>query len=151
MNPRKGVLSTVAVIGAAFVSATASAAGSPPLPPADMQPLPVSDNPSTKVVTIGVRVTIHDLVFVNITPNGNVSLSESNVRLGTVEPQYFPNCDRVRQSCDYPLALPGYALGPHTITACYSGDVGTDVPTCLTFTVYVSELAWLPAVLSLLD
>ena len=57
-------------------------------------------------------------------------------------------------TCTLRLALaPGYATGRHTITAAYSGDQphGANPPESLTFTVYVSELAWLPAVLDLLS
>jgi hypothetical protein len=52
------------------------------------------------------------------------------------------------------LALaPGFATGRHTITATYTPDQpnGPGPPESLTFTVYVSELAWLPAVLDLLS
>lgn len=47
------------------------------------------------------------------------------------------------------LILQGFAKGPHTITASYSGD-GTHAPQTTTFTVKVLNLGWLPAVLDLL-
>ena len=141
MNPRKGFLSTVTVIGAALFSATASAG---------VTALPVMDNPTTKVVTIGVNVA--EPARPGYSPAGTVVFSESNNTLGTVRLGEAGACDHyVNTSCDARLALPGYPLGFHTITASYSGAAPYYFPASLTFTIYVSELGWLPSVLSLLD
>jgi hypothetical protein len=136
----KVFLSIVTVIGAALVSATASAS---------MEALPTSDNPTTKAVTIGVMVTAW--ARTGYPPLGDVTFTEGNSTLGVAGlaciPPYAQPVD-----CEVRLSVPGLALGAHTITASYSGEEYWGIPPeSLTFTIYVSELAWLPAVLELLS
>ena len=140
----KRFLSTVTVIGAGIFSATASAA---------LTALPASDNPTTKVVTL--RVIVRGHARAGFFPGGNVVFTESNTTLGVVSlsgPQVSPHQYCVMgplegTECEARLTLnPGYALGPHTITASWSYSTSS-APETLTFTVYVSELAWLPTVL----
>ena len=131
----KGFLATVTVIGAALCSATASAT---------MTALPASNNPTTKVVYIGVIV--NGWARTGYQPLGDVTFTESNNTLGVGSLYCFwPYAGTV--GCQAFIAVdPGYALGPHTITATWSGDRG-NAPEALTFRIYVSELAWLPTVL----
>ena len=134
MNPWKGFLSTVTVIGAALFSAAASAS--------TVTALPVMANPTT----IGVNVASPARPGYN--PAGTVTFSESNNTLGTVMLGSGGSCDHyLAPSCDVRLALPGFPLGPHTITASYSGGDDFYAPASLTFTIYVTDLSWLPAVL----
>ncbi len=149
MNPWKGFLSILTVIGAAFVAATAYAGGSTPLP-AILTPLPMIVNPTTHVVTIGVRVTRVDPNSLEGVPSGFVLFFESNNQLGNGVFDGADTCTTRTQSCDFHVSLPGYAPGPHTIEARWSGDTQNE-PTFLTFTVYVPGPSWLPAVLSLLE
>jgi hypothetical protein len=136
----KGFVSLVTLIGAALTSANAT----------EMEALPVSDNPTTKEVTLGVLVygSARSSVLGNVTfTEGNRTLGVGD--LGCSDP---PTTSRV---CEVRVAVPGFALGRHSITASYSGQDdygGYNPPATLTFTVYVAELPWLPAVLKpLLD
>ena len=139
----KPFLSIVTAIGAALVSATASAG---------LSALPVSDNPTTKVVTIGVMVD--GTARAGYVPLGNVTFTEGNKTLGVAD--VAPGCidpPTGYSLCEVRVPVSGLALGRHTITAFYSGDQphGANPPASLTFTVYVSELAWLPALLKSLS
>lgn len=136
---RKGVLFTVIAMAAALFSTAASAT---------LTALPATFDPTTNVVTIGVHLTGH--ARPGYTPLGSVVFTEGNKTLGTVQ---FGNCDVRTMECDYRLALPGYALRPHTITASYSGDQpqGSNPPDALTFVIFASKDSWLPAVLDLLS
>jgi hypothetical protein len=142
---RKSLLSAAAVIGAGLFSASASAAV--------LTALPAADNPTTKVVTIGVLVADDGRYAV---PVGDVVFSESGHTLGVVSTRSSETLcpGGLTFSCIFRLALaPGFPTGRHTITATYTRDQpgGPAPPESLTFTVYVSELAWLPAVLGLLS
>jgi len=143
----KCILSTVAVIGAALFSATASAA---------LAAIPASQDPTTQVVTIGVIVSGARPGYV---PLGSVTFTESNDTLGTVDIKQGPGvtCDIRTESCIVSLTLdPAYALGPHAITTTYLREQagGPVPPEVLTFTFDLSGgsgLSWLPAVLDLLS
>jgi len=138
-SSRKAFLSIVTAVGGAFISANASA---------ELAALPVSDNPTTKVVTIGVM--FHGYARGGYVPLGNIVFTEANKSLGVAD--VAPGCIEPPTGdslCEVRIPISGFALGRHTITASYSGDQphGANPPESLTFTVYVSELAWLPAVL----
>lgn len=145
MNPWKRFLSTMTIIGSVLSSATAFAT--------TLTPLPAVYDPATKVVTIGVYV----LGSNERVGAASVVFSESDATLGTVDRlgnNGISSCDVPRlPACTVRLRLaPGYALGPHTITASYSGSdarggVVENAPASLTFTIYVSDSSWLPAVL----
>jgi hypothetical protein len=137
----KVFLSGVTLIGPALMSATASAA---------MTPLPTSDNPTTGVVTIGVMVT--GTARPGYVPLGNVVFTEGNNTLGVAGLGCISPFTGEAQ-CEVRLSVPGLPLGSHTITASYSGDQphGGNPPESFTFRVYVSEFAWLPAMLELLS
>jgi hypothetical protein len=126
----------VAVIGGALTSANAT----------ELTALPVSDNPTTKAVTIGVLV--HGTARSSIL--GNVTFTEGNRTLGVATPGCVDAGRTSDQVCEVLVTVPGFALGRHTITAYYSGQDdygGYNPPATLTFTVYVSELPWLTAAL----
>jgi len=132
----KALMSLMTVVGGALTSATAT----------EVEALPVSDNPTTKVVTIGILV--YGVARSSVL--GNVTFTEGNRLLGIAD--VAPGCSRptVEQVCEVRIPVSGFALGRHTITASYSGQDdygGRNAPATLTFTVYVSELPWLPAVL----
>lgn len=137
----KVFLSIVTVIGAVLISAPASAT--------TLEALPASDNPTTKVVTIGVIVTGGARGGYPLL--GDVTFTEANNTLGVAGLGcIYPYTGTV--SCESRLSVPDLALGPHTITAYYSGNEYWGMsPGSLTFTIYVSELAWLPAMLELLS
>jgi hypothetical protein len=141
-SPNGNAFATLAIIGAAFFPVSASA---------EMTALPASDEPSTHVVTIGVVVSANARGI----PLGDVVFTESGNTLGVVSlDSSICRAGPLPVFCNVRLALaPGYPLGRHTITASWSGDQphGSNPPESLTFTVYVSELAWLPAVLGLLS
>jgi outer membrane protein assembly factor BamB len=127
----------VTAIGGALVSANGS----------ELQALPVSDNPTTKEVSIGVLV----YAAARSSLQGNVTFTEGNRTLGVVEAK-FGCYDQHEgdQVCEARLPVPGFALGQHVITAYYSGQNdygGYNTPATLSFTIYVSELPWLPALL----
>jgi hypothetical protein len=110
--------------------------------------LPVSDNPTTKVVTVGVLV--HGYARPGYVPLGNVTFTEGNKTLGAADVSSGCSDPPTGESlCEVRVPVSGFALGRHTITASYSGDQpqGGNPPATLTFTVYVSELPWMPAVL----
>lgn len=141
--PWKSFLSVMTAVGVSSVSMTASAA---------LSALPVSDNPTTKVVTLGVMVD--GTARPGYVPLGNVTFTEANTTLGVAD--VAPGCIDPPSGyslCEVRVSVPGLALGRHTITAFYSGDQphGSNPPESLTFTVYVSELAWLPALLKSLS
>lgn len=133
----KAFVSLVTAIGGGLVSANAS----------ELEALPVSDNPTTKEVSIGVLV----YAAARSSLQGNVTFTEGNRTLGVAEVKFGCNDPHPGdQVCEAHLQVPGFALGRHTITAFYSGQNdygGYNTPATLTFTVYVSELPWLPAVL----
>jgi hypothetical protein len=130
----KAFVFLVTVIGGALTSAKAT----------EVEALPVSDNPTNKVVTVGVLVygSARSAVL------GNVTFTEGNRTLGVSD----LSCSQptVEQVCEARVPVSGFALGRHTITASYSGQNdygGYNAPATVTFTVFVSELPWLPAVL----
>jgi hypothetical protein len=143
-SPHWKVFPALALVGAMFLPATASAA---------LTALPASDDPSSQVVTIGVILTGD--ARPGYIPLGDVVFTESDTTLGVVSlGSTACRAGPAPVSCTLRLALaPGYPLGRHTITASYSGDQprGANPPESLTFSIYVSELAWLPAVLDLLS
>ena len=140
----RSLLSTLTVIGAAMFSATASAT--------TLQERPATYNPETKWVTFGV--TLGYTAY----PGGNVEFTENDTLLGSV----YPTCYSVVlvghyyvsqeiNPCDITLRLQNYPLGAHTITASYPGDDRGNAPATLTFTIYVTEAGYLPAVISMLS
>jgi YD repeat-containing protein len=73
------------------------------------------------------------------TSGGTVTFMENGVFLGVT----------TVQAGQATVILEGLSLGPHTITASYSGSA-VYAPSIATFTVQVRDLSWLPAVLDLL-
>lgn len=140
----KAFMPAVILTGATLFSTTASAT---------LTPLPALGNPTTKVVTIGVMLTGD--ARPGYIPLGDVVFTEAGNTLGVVSlGSGICPAGPLPVTCTVRVALaPGFATGRHTITASYSGDQprGPNPPESLTFTVYVSELAWLPAVLDLLS
>lgn len=87
---------------------------------------------TTAGVTLGVTVTGQDL-------NGIVYFYENGTLLGST----------AVYGGEAVIVLEGFAVGTHTITVTYSGDLYND-PYTFTFTLKVNNLSWLPAVLEIL-
>jgi hypothetical protein len=84
----------------------------------------------------GVSLTVN---IGGATLGGTVTFMENGVFLGVT----------TVQAGQATVILEGLSLGPHTITASYSGSA-VYAPSIATFTVQVRDLSWLPAVLDLL-
>ncbi len=127
----RGFLAAATVIGATFFSLSASAATFTPLPP--------TYDPSTGLVTLGVRITGQDASYFT-----RVLFFEYGNHLGTPAGGGPVGIDANGEAV---VTLAHYPFGFHNITAVAHGGP-PDYPQGATFTYDVEPpLNWLPAVL----
>ena len=98
-----------------------------------ISPFGSTTNQTSTGVVLGVHVSGQNA------PTGTVTFTENGTFLGST----------TVQNADASIILEGFALGTHTITVSYSGDV-YNAPYSYTFTIKVRNLSWLPAVLEIL-